>query len=1314
MPARTRIREFIRRKPGLMILIALLAVISFRTIKPGFYLIGWDNFSSYFNQPHNLIRTLFATWREYRGLGVPSDSEVVDIFRQLFFVVGKSILPLDILDQLYYVICFVTGVFAAYSFITLALSDVFGNAHRKLLDTSAALGALMYGFNLNTLGIFYFPIVMYVTRFAALPIILSIAWVFLYRHPNRIMTAGMLIVLLLTAGSYITATVFITVAIMLGLFLLFNGSRRAALKFFVLFVALNAFWIMPFMNYSREKSPIIRLAPTYINANETQLNKSPDYYDWKRQAALYPNFFDVSYTKFTGETVPFHPLARTWDRLPDSISVYLFLILAAGGSVLIFAKIRNLRLFWVPLLWFGGLFLSMKQYSPLGKYYGYLETYIPYFSVIFRFGDTKFHPFIAFAGSIAAAYILYLSLRFLDTKFPRIRIWSVSVLLIGMMLVILPYSAYFEGNLIGSVMYSHVPDAYSKAATVINRDRDEVRVLHLPYDSKGYWRSYGWGAFGSSFFHYLIDKPLLEKNFEPGSTENADINGKFLELTRNSQRLSSPEDRVDRAKQFYRLLKKTGTGYVLLDQSISAQVPARSVYFWGDYSFYDAYVLLGDMVKNGEATLVGAYPMKTEEYDTGAQLYLYKVLHTEPKIQALDVALEIDGEQDRQLDIPSDGHYLANTTSGGSVFPFYRRNGSINTGNGNSQSLVISTANTGTFSVEAGLGNQHLVQIFAKKNDTDTVFSLYDMQLPDIGGISSLRFAGDFAVPNTDMEASDSGNRPIDTFLSDWFVLGDWATGAYRLKVDQTFIPVPLSIGREGRYIASVIVGSPQVSVGLYKETTNRAILPDRFKTTDAPNCYGDKLENYQYKVRTGKSLRIESVNGSTCVLMKTEDLSTQGYDYAEFSFHLSGSTTDLDGMWKGGASAPVSKVIGDIPKPNGMDICISPPGISECLNTHHVTDPSAATSLQVPINADLPALGLQVMFSLRNMLYQHQAVDIKDMELHLFEQISEKRVELPVQDEYPSVQLSDRKLNLSFPSALSPHSYYYRKGIDGFTMTNGLCPKGYRTLRKIGDSLTSIVQNCYNEMFVTLPHNSNAFMLWMLRYGLVSGKFPLAITKDKYGVASEEYLSLYQGYPDVRGFKPVAAPELLSSEQMLHSMRSTATAYSYTFLRPDSHLNDTLPKDYIIHQDSENMGVMSVWDFRVIQLPDRWQGIRLVPAAGDARYPTPDSISFSRMLPSLWRLDLRHDTSPVLLKFNEGYDRQWGIYDSLGSVWLGSPVARSVKCDGYANCFQIPMAGSGPYYIFYTPERLSVIGWGITILTLFGVLSFRRLFPRH
>ena len=90
----------LKDKPLLCLLVIILFIIALTSIRPGYALLGWDNYSSYLNPPLNISRMFFDSWRSFRGLGVPSDSEVTDVFRQLLFLVFAPIISQNLLDQL--------------------------------------------------------------------------------------------------------------------------------------------------------------------------------------------------------------------------------------------------------------------------------------------------------------------------------------------------------------------------------------------------------------------------------------------------------------------------------------------------------------------------------------------------------------------------------------------------------------------------------------------------------------------------------------------------------------------------------------------------------------------------------------------------------------------------------------------------------------------------------------------------------------------------------------------------------------------------------------------------------------------------------------------------------------------------------------------------------------------------------------------------------------------------------------------------------------------------------------------------------------
>jgi hypothetical protein len=392
-----------KKNPLLYVLIAMLLVISTTAIRPQFHFAGWDNYSSYLNLDTSIYRVIFSTWREHRGLGVASDSEVTDLPRVLFFSLARSIVPEQALDQLYYVLSLNAGVLGMYFLVRrmLKLRDTFTDEEERKTDLASFLGALFYLFNLNTLAVFYFPVFPYVARFFAFPIlILAFVNIAQDRSPNLINLSLLTLATLLTAPSYIIGTVFITIALILLGVITFTRPRRKLMLVLVIFGLLNAFWLLPFANYTLQKSSIIPLAPTFVDVNETQLNKPKTYYNPEEQARLFPSFFETQITSIDKtESKYLHPLAGKINQVPYNVFTYWFPFLYILGAVALFSQARKRwPWLWAPSLTLLFLILSLKEFSRLGFLYAAINKVIPMVGILFRFGDTKLHPVIAFTG----------------------------------------------------------------------------------------------------------------------------------------------------------------------------------------------------------------------------------------------------------------------------------------------------------------------------------------------------------------------------------------------------------------------------------------------------------------------------------------------------------------------------------------------------------------------------------------------------------------------------------------------------------------------------------------------------------------------------------------------------------------------------------------------------------------------------------------------------------------------------------------------------------------------------------------------------
>lgn len=96
-------------------------------------------------------------------------------------------------------------------------------------------------------------------------------------------------------------------------------------------------------------------------------------------------------------------------------------------------------------------------------------------------------------------------------------------------------------------------------------------------------------------------------------------------------------------------------------------------------------------------------------------------------------------------------------------------------------------------------------------------------------------------------------------------------------------------------------------------------------------------------------------------------------------------------------------------------------------------------------------------------------------------------------------------------------------------------------------------------------------------------------------------------------------------------------------------------------------------------------------------QYEEPKEYAAKRLLPSLEQVTLvgSVDASKTyMLMQREAYDHQWRAYTTIWQAILGVGGVASQRCDGYANCYEVKEARI--YYLLYTPERLTAIGWVI------------------
>ena len=1274
-----------------MSLLGIVFLIALTSLKIDKGIAGWDNYSSYFHPEINITRTLFSTWRSFRGMGVPSDSEVTDVFRQLFFLPLRLIFPLSLLDQLYFLLCLLVGVVAMY-FLTSYIYNKYLRTHfeQNRDDLVAFIAAFFYLFNLNTLGTFYYPMVMFISRFALLPIVLLAFLKFVNKDIKRRRDYVFLFgSILFFSGSFMVPTVSIALFIMLMCVLIFQSSLKRALLFLLIFISLNAFWLLPFANYTINKAKLVKQAPTFIDGNEGFTNKSAAYLSFGKQVILYPSFFEMKYTDSASRVQHFfHPLAERLDNAgKPSLAFYFFPILYFLGSGFILFKIKKRALFWIPLVIFLFLLFSMKEYSFFGFLYSFLSKTIPFFEVIFRYGDTKFHPQIAVVGSIAAAIGFIFVFNNVQGALHRKRVIFQSLLL-GVIIVptLFLYMSYFNGNLVGFFVFNKIPDAYEKIAETINSDPKYGRVLQLPIDRTNYWKPYSWGYFGSAFLHYFLKKPLIDKTFEPGSLENGFLSEAIQKLLDNANEMSDA-DLAHRAQEMNNMLHAAGVRYIILDETISVHDETKDVDYWGDIPLIPTKQLIEKMENNSLISRVGEYEVSNKGL-TSKPILLYRINTPTDKVSFLDKAEKIDSSLSDSVTSPTvlaNGNTIQNPSQESvSYLPFERKNLKLDLRDNTLQFHLpdskITADSSYTLQVSPNQNSGVLIHVEGILDADQLKLFLYHRYAPTIEGNEFLSFIEEVNFPISDADTNSFQDASL--FANNWY--SDQQTkyvSKMRLRIGNTVVPIPFLNRGTQKSIGDIFVEQSPTSMELLVQKKETAITPGQWKDIPNAGCFADALPNYASRKEVKEEgVLLTTQNGTQCI-WKELDFLSKDTSYVEFEADLNALAEDND-------KKIAQKNIQNNPKPNLLQICLKETNIDNC-HVDHTLDISEEEHRIIPVSDDPRSMFQPYIFmALRPFGFQTISATISQFTVHEFESVASEEVNMSIspQIDLPLNLSPNKELVFTLPKIYSRDAYYSHPGVMPM-FTSSPCA-AYRTVRRIGTEFMQYVDNCEGAFFVQLPFSSRNMYMWAIDYYLVSGQYPFAIMEHPYHQYFQSRLSYKQGYPDVRG------------------------GQSVQFIYPAHEYSDTKPKNYFVKQFSENVGVFTLKNMTIIPLPANWRAMKLTNAQSFSTYDKAEIRNFKEILPSLKVVDVSlNKEGNYLLSLSEGYDNQWGLYTSLFDVLFGKPVMNASRCNGLTSCFEIQGRlledGQDKLYLFYWPERLSTIGWGIAFLVIGSGIIF-------
>jgi len=1371
-------RTSLKREWGLLIVVIILTHISLVSIRPNFYLAGWDNFSASLAPSLNLKRTVTATWREYRGLGVPSDSEVADTFRQLFFILMPRFLNQRLLEQIYLLLCLNVGVLAMFysgKKITKLIGREFSSHQTQL---AGLIAAFFYLFNLNTLSTFYLPMLMYVSRFPLFPLVI-LFWLHFLETPK---VTGRLVFLFLLgnlffSAAYVTATVFVTLVIMLGLIILANFTKlKRNLVLAAVFLLINCFWLLPFANYTLEKSSLIPRASTFIEANEIQLNRLPDSFSWEKILTFYPIFFYTRTTdimRTTWQTL--HPLVLEMDRNPWlSRSLLLLPGLAFLGMVLIFFKLRKTRLFWLPVLALITLILLRQEYPPFGFIYNYLGNKIPLYKIVFRFGGEKFNPLLLIACSLSAA----LFTAFCCQQTGKKKILRLAKLLFILPLLVVyfyPFRYCFQRNLVSPLVYTQIPEAYFEIAETINQDPEYGRVLHLPENLNSYWKPYSWGYVGSTFLGFMLDKPLIEKTFLPASLENDHFINALFESVANAQSISNESALEENSRLLFKLLAKTQVKYIIWDESITKAIPLLSQVFWGTFAGPETRLLLENLEKQQLISQVSEqeidlrsyldYYLETTFFDASLRekikadpikkIKLYKTNAQSQPVLTAPEAARIDPNLENLFGRPfidTDQVYIQEEKKPFKTLPFQQTKAQyqftrdqieIGLPYRHDQDIKMSFPSLAGVN---GANNEIVLEISAQISNENLEIQLVQIDFPQLpANNSGQQLIGEIKVPLKSIPPPNIP-EPLVKVAGNWHVLPETNFSSLRLAIDGLVLPLPVLAAGQTKNVGTVLlpVKSGKLKLEILGPELSVPLGFTDFYLTDNPNCYLDQRENYQFQVDNQDQLSLTTQNGTTCLTKYLENQISEQTPYAEFllTYSFNQKETIPETRFQETPSRlqkAVRREIDQLPTANYFNFCLVDQYLSECLNNHRsieVSDSQNSAQILIPAEKIFSHPRFQILLALPTLNYQQNQLIISSLVMKKFQPLLSQEIEIqpdPTSEKQFKTAADDR-ITLVIPKFLSDDAYFFQPGVDAHQTFNQPCSGQsiYRTTKKYHETTFFYNENCQNGIALPLPFDSGNFYLWQADYYLYSGKYPRFVLEDPLNQYKTEYLSLYLGYPEITGFKnlqrsdpfvlPQPATEYADFINRAFSTSNFETAFTYLYPRPE--FNDQKNKVFTIEQNTWNQGLFAVKDLNLVRLPSRWQELTLENGPSQTTYQNLAIYNPKKILPSLWRLDLdlkaespAAEADRYLLIFNQGYDQQWEIYrGSILDTLLGQGklAGNHLKANGWANGWEIEsgtLTGPTTVYLFYTPERLGLIGWLVTLLTLvFSPLIVPRL----
>jgi hypothetical protein len=581
-------------KKYIAILIGLEVLLFATNYTPGTFLVGWDNVMPEFNLGLNFNRSIFSLWQEYRGLGlIDGMAHSANLLHTLYISLFTILLPDSVVRYLYIHLTHLAG---GIGFFLLCTKLFRNNSHTKKTTTytywageqtleeksdpayiPALLGALFYLFNIGIIQMYYAPLEVFATHFAALPILALTTYNAIQNTSKKNLFYLFLSALLLTPQAFVP-TVFIAYGVLVlfqllyALFHTIDDNKRFQFKKtfligFTLFLA-NAFWLVPYA-YSALTTPHT-IAQSRIN----EFSSEEIFYRNQARGNLLDTLtfkgFMLDSLEYDQQNSSYFSFMSVWNtHMQNPLTIILsiiFAILAIAGIVLSIIR-KNTLLF--PVLGatlVSGFFLANGT-PLLAQANDFIRTTVPLIGEAFRFPFTKFITLFAFCLSVFLAY----TLAYINEKRNQVRFSVFIVTLIG--IIVLAYPA-FRGYFTAPQLRLSIPNYYQETFSYFSTQPNDARIALMPSETFWNWGYTSWGHRGSGFLWHGLPQPLLTRAFDPWSLQNEQF---YNELS-FAQSTENPE-------LFGGILRKYDVQYLLLDESILNALSRQPINFEEIYNF---------------------------------------------------------------------------------------------------------------------------------------------------------------------------------------------------------------------------------------------------------------------------------------------------------------------------------------------------------------------------------------------------------------------------------------------------------------------------------------------------------------------------------------------------------------------------------------------------------------------------------------------------------------------------------------------------------------------------------------------------------